>query len=68
MFVHVYSSIIHVTTEEVASCVKRLGKRRNVGRSGHSSTKQTPVKAQGHGGKIVSSISEAHEKMNPRSL
>lgn len=54
--------------EERASYAKHPERGRNTVNSGHSLTKETPEKDQVHGGKIISLISEAHEKLNPKCL
>lgn len=68
MFMHVYIYVEHVNVEEEASCTKHLRKGRNMVCSGHSLKKETPRKDQGHGGKSISLISKAHEKLNPKSI
>ena len=51
-----------------ASYAKYLESRRNMVNSGHSLTKETPEKDQVHGRKVISLISEAHGKLNPKCL
>ena len=70
VFMHasIYIYIMYIHVEEGESCAKHLGKGRNVVNSGHSLAKKALKKDQIHGGKIISLISEAHEKSNPKCL
>lgn len=60
--------IIYIHVEEGESRARHLEEGRNTVNFGHSLTKRTPKKDQIRGGKIVSLISEAHEKFNLKCL